>query len=233
MTDTTATEDPSGAPRRRPPQRGRVRSEYQWDRIRGTLHEMLMARRPLGQIAEVFEVSEKTIRHWRDRMHDEMRPDYRRMQPHDYALEVMDGLRTAIGEAWMTYRGADTPKAKVAALHLYLKSLEQQHQFNQSVGVYGQRGAQPLHPASSGDTANDGANSLAAMAKEFLSALRDERDGVGTSGGVSWDDILGPGEGDDLLPLEDRELPETAASPVPVVQPGEADTDAMPSPSTN
>lgn len=229
MTDTTTTDDPSGAPRRQLPRRGRVRSEYQWESIKATLHEMLMARRPLAQIAYAFEVSEQTVRRWRTRMCDEMRDEAKSMEPRDYALEVMDGLLTSMGEAWLTYRGAETHKEKVAALGLHQKAVEQLHQFYQSVGAYGQRGAQPLHPTTSSGGVDEGANMLAVMAKDFLSILRREREPAGASSGVSWDDILAPSDADDILPREDRELPGAEPCAAPVMPPRATDTNATPS----
>lgn len=233
MTDTTTREDPSGTPRRQQPQHGRVRSAYQWESIKGTLHEMLMARRPLGRIAEVFEVSEQTVRRWRDRMHEEMRADAKSMEPRDYALEVMDGLITGVGEAWLTYRGAETHKEKVAALGLHQKAIEQLHQFYQTVGAYGQRGTQPLHPATSGGGADEGANTLAAMAQDFLSVLAGERNLACGFGSSSGDGILWQDDGDDILPPEDRELPAAEEPASATARPLEPHAGPAPSPTAN
>ncbi|WP_146010300.1 hypothetical protein [Acidimangrovimonas sediminis] len=180
MTSNHPHDEAANSPRTQPRRhRGRVRSEEQWESIKPVLHEMLMAGKPLGFIANVFDKDEQTIRRWRNRMYEDMREEEKTKEPRDYAMEVMGGLRAAAGEAWLTYRGADNTKAKVSALGLYLKAVDQQHQFNQSVGVYGQKGALPLHPAQSGEIEDRSIGALAAIIKDFVCHLQGEVEGEG------------------------------------------------------
>lgn len=138
----------SDEPATRLRQLGRLRSGYTWEYVRQSLHPLLLARVPLVEIAERFNVSAHTVYRWRDRLHEDMRREAVTMQPRDFIMESLTSLREVRAEAWQAYQTAETPKQRLTFLDLIVKAESSLLKLGHTIGLYGNRGDRPLHPAT-------------------------------------------------------------------------------------
>lgn len=152
---------------------GRLRSEQQWEAVRDLLHGLVMQRLPSVEIARVFGVSPDTIGRWKKRLFEDMRKEAVNMQPRDYICESLGSLREVRAEAWKGFHASASTKERCAYLQIVVQAENQWTRFGSNIGLYGERGMQPLSPSTygreDGSPAAMGARLIQRMLQDLMS----------------------------------------------------------------
>jgi hypothetical protein len=139
---------------------------YTWEFISQTLHQLLLSRMPLDQIAKRFNVNVRTIMRWRDRMREELRQQATKLQPRDLIMESYASLQEVRASAWREYYSSNDRRERSQLLTTAMKAETEILRLGQMVGLFDDAPMKPT-PADISGT-DEGLGVLGELARSFL-----------------------------------------------------------------
>lgn len=175
-------------------------TDYTQEFILTTLHQLLLARVPLDQIAHRFGVTTRTVQRWRHQLHTMVAKEAKTLDPYPLVGEAMAHYRQVRAAGWQIYMGSRTAGDKKAGLELALKADGEMLKLLQASGFFSRNllreGMDDVAANSSDSAEKGGVAGLHHMMTEYMTD-RKRAFGQLEAGDVIVDE---PVNEDDMLP---------------------------------